>query len=197
VGEIDRFMSGETETATTLLAAWRAGDVESGNKLFRIAYKELHKIAGAKLRHESPSHTLQPTALVHELYLRLFSSQPVAFQDRAHFLAVAARNLRHILIEHARAAGRLRRGGSRVQVTLSESLRPEQQDHNVVADFLDLEKALDQLAEIDQRASRVIELRFFAGLSEKEAAAVLEISVAALKRDWTYGRAWLLSRLGH
>jgi RNA polymerase sigma factor (TIGR02999 family) len=188
-------MSGETETATSLLAAWRAGDAESGNRLFGIAYKELHKLAAAKLRHESPDHTLQPTALVHELYLRLFSSEPVAYQDRAHFLAVAARNLRHILIEHARAAGRLRRGGSRVQVTLSESVG-EKQDHGVVADFIDLEDALDQLAVIDQRASRVIELRFFAGLSEKEAAAVLDISIATLRRDWTYGRAWLLSRLG-
>jgi RNA polymerase sigma factor (TIGR02999 family) len=189
-------MSGGAETATTLLVAWRAGDAESGNKLFSIAYKELHKLAAAKLRHESPDHTLQPTALVHELYLRLFSSEPVAYQDKAHFLAVAARNLRHILIEHARAAGRLRRGGSRVQVTLSESVGPEHQDHDVVADFIDLEEALDQLAAIDRRASRVIELRFFAGLSEKEAAAVLDISVPTLKRDWIYGRAWLLSRLG-
>lgn len=188
-------MTDETETATGLLAAWRAGDVESGNKLFSLAYQELHRLAAAKLSHESPGHTLQPTALVHELYLRLFSSEPVDYNDRAHFLAVAARNLRHILIDHARAAGRLRRGGPRVQVTLTESVLPAQLDHEVVADFIDLEEALEQFAVIDPRACKVIELRFFAGLSEKEAAAVLDISATTLKRDWTYGRAWLLSRL--
>jgi RNA polymerase sigma-70 factor (ECF subfamily) len=188
-------MTGETENATGLLAAWRAGDVESGNKLFSLAYQELHQLAAAKLSHESPGHTLQPTALVHELYLRLFSSEPVAYQDRAHFLAVAARNLRHILIDHARAAGRLRRGGPRVQVTLTESVLRAQPDHDMVADFIELEEALEQFAGIDPRACKVIELRFFAGLSEQEAAAVLDISVTTLKRDWTYGRAWLLSRL--
>jgi RNA polymerase sigma factor (TIGR02999 family) len=188
-------MAAENESPTKLLEAWRAGDAESGTRLFSIVYGELHRIAKASFWREAPDHTLQPTALVHELYLRLFASSPVQYQDRAHFLAVAARNMRRILIDHARAAGRLRRGGLRVQVTLTEAIQANAEGSEIVTDLIDLDEALEQLAAIDPRASRVVELRFLAGLTEKETAEVLGISIATLRRDWTYGRTWLVSHL--
>ena len=183
------------ESATTLLRAWRTGDAESGNRLFGLVYGQLRRLAAAKLRREARDHSLQPTALVHELYLRLFASDPIQFEDRAHFMAIAADNLRRILIDHARAAGRIRRGGTQVRVTLSDELSFEAECQDCVADVIALEDALQQLAAIDPRVSRVIELRFFAGLTENEAAEVLGVSLATLKRDWTFGRAWLLKRL--
>jgi len=188
-------VSSPEEFPTTLLRAWRAGDVESGNRLFGLAYEELRRLAAAKLRREAPNHILEPTALVHELYLRLFASEPVQFEDRAHFMAVAADNLRRILIDHARAAGRIRRGGGQVQVTLSEALPFDGESRALITDVIALEDALQRLESIDPRASRVVELRFFAGLTEKEAAEVLGVSIATLKRDWTFGRAWLLRQL--
>jgi RNA polymerase sigma-70 factor, ECF subfamily len=187
----------ETESPTVLLAAWRSGDVDSGNRLFAISYGHLRRLAAAQLRHETPDHTLQPTALVNELYIRLFASEPVNCQDRAHFLAIAAENLRRILIEHGRKRRRLRRGGSRVQVTLSDSIPAANDSQEFSVDFIELEDALQELAAIDPRVSRVIQLRFFAGLTEKEAAEVLEISLTTLKRDWIYGRAWLHKHLHH
>jgi len=188
-------VASEDEFPSTLLRAWRAGDVESGNRLFSLAYVQLHKLATARLRREAPNHILQPTALVHELYLRLFAAEPIQFEDRAHFMAVAAENLRRILIDHARAAGRIRRGGAQVQVTLTEALPGDAGSQGLVADVIALEDALQRLESIDPRVSRVVEMRFFAGLTEKEAAEVLGVSVATLKRDWTFGRAWLLRQL--
>jgi RNA polymerase sigma factor (TIGR02999 family) len=188
-------VASEDEFPSTLLRAWRAGDLESGNRLFSLAYTQLRRLAAARLRREAPNHVLQPTALVHELYLRLFASEPVQFADRAHFMAVAADNLRRILIDHARAARRIRRGGAQVQVTLSEALPVDAECQGLAADVMALEDALQRLESIDPRVSRVVELRFLAGLTEKEAAEVLGVSVATLKRDWTFGRAWLLKQL--
>jgi RNA polymerase sigma factor (TIGR02999 family) len=188
-------MPAENESATELLEGWRAGDVESGKRLFSIAYDELHRIAKASFWRETPNHTLQPTALVHELYLRLFASNPIQYQDRAHFLAVAARNMRRILIDHARAAGRLRRGGLRIQVTLTDSIQASAENPEIVTDLIELDEALEQLTAIDPRAARVVELRFLVGLTEKETTEVLGISIPTLRRDWTYGRTWLVSHL--
>jgi RNA polymerase sigma factor (TIGR02999 family) len=188
-------MSSENESPTGLLTAWRAGDAEAGNRLFAMSYGQLRKLAAARLRFEAPNHTLQPTALVNELYLRLFASEPLQYQDRAHFLAIAAESLRRILIDHGRKKKRVRRGGSRVRVTLSEAIPAPEDTIDLTVDFVEMDEALQELALIDPRVSRVIELRFFAGLTEKEAAEVLDISLTTLKRDWTYGRAWLHRRL--
>jgi len=145
------------------------------------------------LRDERPGHTLQPTALVHELYLKLFQGEPIDWQNRAHFFAVAAQQLRRIVVNHARDRQAQKRGGKRLKVSLSEvNGLPQPQDQ----DLLELDEALTRLEKADARAARVIELRFFAGLTEIEAAEALDISLATLKRDWAFGRAWLLRHLG-
>jgi RNA polymerase sigma factor (TIGR02999 family) len=144
------------------------------------------------MRNERPGHTLQATALMNELYLRLMGGVTVDWQDRAHFLAVAARLLRRILVDHARESLAAKRGGGAAVTTLNEgSARTPSFDESL----LDLHTALDELACLDERAAQVIELRYFGGLTEKEAAEILGISVATLKRDWEAGRAWLVTRL--
>jgi RNA polymerase sigma factor (TIGR02999 family) len=154
---------------------------------------ELRRIAASYMRRERADHTLQPTALVNELYLKLLGGATVEWRDRAHFLAVASQQLRRILVDHARQRQSEKRGGGLQATTLVESsaVTPPFEE-----DLLDLHNALDELAALDPRAARAIELRYFGGLSEKEAAEVLEISVTTLKRDWEAGRAWLVDRLG-
>lgn len=144
------------------------------------------------LRHERLNHTLQPTALVNELFLKLLKSQPVDWKNRAHFFALAAGQIRRILVNHARDRHAEKRGGKQVKVSLTDinGLAESREQ-----DLLELNHALIQLEEIDGRTARVIELRFFAGLTEVEAAEALGISVATLKRDWAFGRAWLLRHL--
>ena len=177
---------------TTLLASWREGDQQAAGKLVETVYHELRRLAGHYMREERADHTLQPTALVHEMFLRLFESQPVQWQNRAHFFAIAAQQLRRILVNHARDRQADKRGGKRVKVTLSfvNGLAQSREQ-----DLLELNDALDRLEQFDPRAARVIELRFFAGLTEPEIAEALGISLATLKRDWAFGRAWLLRRL--
>ena len=136
---------------------------------------------------------MQPTALVHEMFLKLSNSEPVTWQNRAHFLAVAAQQLRHILVNHARDRQAEKRGGKRVKLTLSQVNGLSQAREQ---DVLELNDALERLEKFEPRAARVVELRFFAGLTEVEAAEALGISVASLKRDWTFARAWLLRALG-
>ena len=178
---------------STLLMDWRKGDPEAGNELLVRMQPELRRIAADYMRRERPGHTLQATALVNELYLRLMGGAPVEWQDRAHFLAVAARLLRRILVDHARENLARKRGGGAAVTTLKEgSARSQSFDESL----LDLHTALDELASMDGRAAQVIELRYFGGLKEKEAAEILGISVATLKRDWEAGRAWLVGRLG-
>lgn len=143
-------------------------------------------------RRENPGGTLAPTALVNELYLRLFPDGGVDWQDRAHFFAVAARQLRRLLIDAARARRADKREGERVQVTLLEADQPVSQAE---VELLDLERALEELEALDERCARVVELRYLAGLTEPEAAEALGISMATLKRDWQFARAWLMSRL--
>lgn len=156
-------------------------------------YDELRRLAAHYMRQERPDHTLQATALVHELYLRLFQSEPVEWQNRAHFFAVAAQALRRILVNHARDRQAQKRGGKQVRLSLTDvNGLAEPAEH----DLLEIEEALARLEQLDPRAARVVELRFFAGLTEAEAAEALGVSVATLKRDWAFGRAWLLRHLG-
>jgi len=184
------------ESLSQLLDQWRNGDQEAGERLFAAAYQELRRLAAWHLQQERPGHTLQATALVNELYLKLFAGQKVAWQNRAHFFAVAAQQMRRLLIDHARARLAQKREGARLRVSLTDIAGlaahvggPWEEDVEA------LNEALDRLAALDSRVAQVIELRFFAGLTEAEAAEVTGISVATLKRDWGFGRAWLLKDL--
>jgi RNA polymerase sigma factor (TIGR02999 family) len=185
--------SESSESVTALLLNWRQGDQAAAEKLISTIYDQLRRMAQRHLRDERRGHTLQPTALVHELYLKLFQGEPIDWQNRTHFFAVAAQQLRRIVVNHARDRQAQKRGGKRLKVSLSEVnglAQPQDQD------LLELDQALSRLEEVDARAARVIELRFFAGLTEVEAAEALDISLATLKRDWAFGRAWLLRHLG-
>lgn len=177
---------------TQLLNAWGAGDEAAGNELIAIVYKELRRLAAYYLKVERPDHTLQPTALVHELYIKLFSTEPVEWRDRGHFLAVAARQLRNILIDHARVQHAQKRGGAPRKLSLEEV-----GDIGIVVDgrILDVDRALDRLARLDERAAKVVELRYFGGLTETEVGGVLDISLATVKRDWEFARTWLLTEI--
>jgi RNA polymerase sigma factor (TIGR02999 family) len=153
-------------------------------------------LAGRYLRQEKAGGMLQPTALVNELFLVLFRGEPVDWQNRAHFFAVAARQMRHLLIDRARAQRTDKRGGRMVKVSISDvdalSASPRSETENLLA----LDQALTRLEQLEPRVAKVIELRFFGGLTEAEACEVLDISLATLKRDWTFGRAWLANELG-
>ena len=178
---------------TTLLLDWRKGDPEAGKELMACMQPELRRLAGDYMRREHPGNTLQPTGLVNELYLRLMGGAPVECHDRAHFLAVASQQLRRILVDHAREKKAAKRGGGALPATLTDGAA---QTPAFEERLLDLHDALDELEKLDPRTARVIELRFFGGLTEKEAADAAGISVATLKRDWETGRAWLITRLG-
>ena len=162
------------------------------SQLMDLVYPHLRRLAQRYMQQERVGHTLQATALVHETYLRIFGSKPVQWQNRAHFFAVAARQMRRILVDHARAAHAGKRGGCRVKLSLEDvpGLSQERDE-----DLLILEEALKRLESLDPRAARVVELRYFGGLTEKEAAEVLKISLATLKRDWEFARAWLFEQL--
>ena len=183
----------ETHDITGLLDRWRLGDMEAANELMELTYGELHRIAAREMRREHGEHTLQTTAVLHEAYLRIFRSGPFELRDRAHFFAVAAQQLRRVLLDHARRAHREKRGGGIVKLSLWES------DVGALGAndrLLALDDALVRLEELDPRAAKVVELRFFGGLTEAEAAEVLRISVATLKRDWDFAKTWLAVLLG-
>jgi RNA polymerase sigma factor (TIGR02999 family) len=173
-----------------LLAASRRGDPTALDRLLPLLYSELHQIAERHMSRERPDHTLQPTALVHEAFLRLADSA-VDYNDRAHFMRAASRAMRHVLVDYARARNAAKRGDG-VRVTLDEGLAAP--DDRVV-DLLVLDDALDRLAEAEPRWARVVELRCFGGLEMLEIAAALEISAATAKRDWQFARAWLANVL--
>lgn len=185
-------MSGHRQDLTALLVDWRGGNQEAGKQLMTAAYEHLRRLAAHYLHHEGSDQTLQATELVSELYVKLFSSDPVEWQDRAHFFAVAARQLRRILIDHARARRAEKRGGNGVKVSLTAIAGLAQP---VEIDVLQIDDTLRQLEGLDPRAAAGVELRFFAGLRETEIAEVLGISLATLRRDWKFSRAWLISRL--
>ena len=173
---------------TALLVRWRAGDRKALESLIPLVYEELRSLARHYLRRERSDHTLQSTALVHEAYVRLVGGDPPALQNRSHFFGVAARLMREILVEHARAERAAKRGGGALTLVLEEALQvPERVD----VDVLLLDDALKALARLDERQSRIVELRYFTGLSIDETAEVMGISAATVSREWTTARAWL------
>ena len=176
------------EDITRLLLDWSGGNEAALANLFPMVYDELRSIAQNHLRRERSAHTLQRTALVHEAYLRLVGPAPVHFADRAHFFAVAARVMRHILVDHARARGAARRGGNNLTMVLDEAVAaPAEREVNVVA----LDDALNRLAALDARQATIVEMRFFGGLSIEETAAALELSASTVKRDWIVAKTWI------
>jgi RNA polymerase sigma factor (TIGR02999 family) len=184
----------DPQHVTQWLAAWRRGDEHARDQLFAAAYPQLRRIAARFLQRERADHTLEPTALVNELALRLLGAAPIAYTDRAHFFALAAQMMRRILIDHARARVAEKRGGAQHRMNLSsieEDLLPAA--HN--EDVLLLDEALSRLEQADARAAKVVELRFFGGLHEQEVADVLGVSVITVKRDWKVARAWLIDQL--
>jgi len=175
-----------------LLRKWGQGDESALEQLVPVVYRELHQIARRQMGHERAGHSIQATALVNEAYLRLIDVKDVAWNDRAHFLAVAARVMRRILVDHARTRRSQKRGGLAATVTFDEALVVT---NELGQDFVMLDEALETLATFDERKSRVIELRFFGGLSVEETAAVLTVSVDTVMRDWRLAKAWLQAEM--
>ena len=177
---------------TQLLVAWGQGDQAALDRLIPLVHAELHQRAGRYMRRERQGHTLQTTALIHETYLRLVDAQQVRWRNRAHFFAIAARLMRRILVDHARERGYQKRGGEARRVSLDEGLvlSPERGE-----DVVALDQALSALSELDPRKGRVVECRFFGGLSVEETAEALEVSSETVKRDWRLAKSWLLRRL--
>ena len=177
-----------------MLSSMRRGDREAEARLMRLVYRELRSRAGRYMRGERPGHTLQPTALVHEAYLRLTHKDRIDWQSRAHFYAVASGEMRRILVDHARNRGAAKRGGPLEKISLEDAAavyctsRPEE--------LLALDDALQQFARWAPRQARIVEMLFFGGLTETEIAEVLGISVRTVKRDWSAARAWLHSQIG-
>ena len=181
-----------THEVTQLLKAWTAGDQKALEKLTPLVYEQLHRVAQHYMAGQRPGHTLQTTALVNEVYLRLVDCGQVKWQDRAHFFAVAAQLMRRILIDFARSRRCQKRGGGLPHISLEEAPSVcNEPDANIVA----IDDALKALAEVDDRKSRVVELRFFGGLNVEETAEVLRISPETVGRDWKLAKMWLLNEL--
>jgi RNA polymerase sigma factor (TIGR02999 family) len=179
---------------TQWLAGWRDGDLAARDQLFAVVHPELRQLAVRLLRRERPDHTLEPNAVINEVYLRLASGQPLSYNDRAHFFAVAAQAMRRILVDHARGRCAEKRGAGLRRVPLSDA--GELDGAISCEQLIDLDHELGALAAADARAARVVELRFFGGLLEEEVAEALGVSVITVKRDWKAARAWLAARLG-
>lgn len=186
--EIPLLSEPSDQDVTHLLIQWSKGDSAALEALVPLVYDELRRLAQVYLSREKPGHTLSSTALVHEAYLRLVKQKDVTWQNRAHFFAVAARMMRRILVDHARRHGFAKRGGGAMTLSLDEAMAPAaQREVNLVA----LDDALDTLAKLDERQSRMVELRFFGGLSIEETSEVLGVSAPTVKREWASARAWL------
>ena len=182
----------ESHEVTKLLLAWSDGDQEALDRLVPLVYGELRRLAKSYMRRERADHTLQTTALIHEAYLRLIDAGQVRLENRTHFFAVASRLMRQILVDFARSRGYQKRGGGAQQVSLDEALVIGQpHDEDIVA----LDEALSALAEVDERKARVVELRFFGGLTEDETAEALKVSLGTVRRDWRLAKSWLLLKL--
>lgn len=186
-------MAQSEHNVTRLLVGWKQGDKDALDQLIPLVYHELRQQAARYLRNERAGHTLQTTALINEAYLRLVDQKNVNWQNRAHFFGIAAQLMRRILVDHARTKKRAKRGGSDVRVSLGEVMAtaPTQE-----LDIVALDQALDRLARLDAQQSRIVELRFFSGLSVPETAEVLGISAATVKRDWQMAKAWLHREIG-
>lgn len=174
-----------------LLIRWKAGDQEALEALVPLVYKELRDIARHHLQRERPGHTLQSAALVHEAYLRLIDQRPFDTESRAHFLAVASRLMRQILVDYARTHGAAKRGADRIVELDASLILPQVRSTDVVA----LDDALNGLAKLDEQQGRIVELRFFGGLATEEIAQVLGISSSTVKRDWNVAKAWLTRQM--
>lgn len=182
------FVASSPDEITRMLIQWSNGEREALDKLIPMVYAELRKIAGRVLQRERRDHTLQPTALVHEAYFRLIDQRSVNWRNRAQFFAIAAQAMRRIIVDHARRHNALKRGGENLKVELEAAmLLPGARDVDVVR----LDDALTALAEFDPQQGRIVELRFFGGLSIEETAEVIGISPATVKRDWSMAKAWL------
>ena len=184
--------SSPANEVTRLLVKWGEGDAAALERLMPLVYDELRRLARQCMRRESPGHSIQPTALVHEAYLKLIGQRDVRWQNRAHFFGIAAQAMRRILVDHARTRQRDKRGGGAVKVSLSEAVAAAEAK---TADMLALDEALESLAAVDLRKCRVVELRFFGGLSVEETAEVLRVSPATVMHDWSMAKAWLYAQV--
>ena len=180
------------EQITQMLLRWSNGDKSAFDQLLPLVYDELRRLARGYLRRHSTQNSLQPTALVHEAYLRLIHQEQVSWQNRAQFFGLAAKIMRDLLVDHARQANAAKRGGGNYSLSLSEADRVGQQQN---LDLLALDEAMNELAAIKPRHCQIIEMRFFAGLTIEETAEVLSISHATVERDWNFARAWLYQHL--
>jgi len=185
-------METSSQQISHLLHRWSDGDSEALDQLTPLVYGELRRMARRYMRRQPPGHTLQTTALIHEAYLRLVGREEQRWENRAHFFSVAAQAMRHILMDYARARNREKRGGGGQRVSLDEAMTicPER-----VAELVALDDALTELAKLDDRRSKVVELRFFGGLTEEEIAEVLKVSPRTVSSDWSLARSWLLREL--
>ena len=186
-------MRRDDSSVTGLLLAWSQGDGSALDRLVPLVYSDLRRLAQSRLKRDRAGHTLSATALVHEAYVRLVDQHSVGWQNRAQFFAIAAEMMRRILVDHARRRTAAKRGGPQIRITLDAAVAasPERD-----LELLGLDGALDELAALDPRSARVVEMRFFGGLSIEEAAFALGVSHATVERDWTTARAWLFRRLG-
>jgi RNA polymerase sigma-70 factor (ECF subfamily) len=187
-------MSTEAQNITQMLLRCGQGDSAALEELLPRVYNELRKLAASYMRKENQGHTLQATALVHEAYFRLVDQEDVQYQNRSHFFGIAAQMMRRILIDHARQRQAEKRGGNCTKISFDEGLHWSENDG---PDLLSLDEALEKLATLDERQAKVVELRYFGGLSIEETAEVLAASPATVKRDWTLAKAWLLRELSH
>ncbi len=177
---------------TQLLVAWSHGDQAALDQLMPIVYDELRRLARSYLRRERPDHSLEGTAVVHEAYLRLVDQRQVEWQSRAQFFGLASQMIRNILVDHARRRNRLKRGGDACKISVAADLAATAEP---ALDLVELDDALQNLSKLDSRQARIVEMRFFGGLSIEETAEALQISPATVKRDWTIARAWLQREL--
>ncbi len=177
---------------TQLLLAWSDGNQEALDRLIPLVEQELHRLAARQMRREKPGHTLQTTALVHEAYFKLIDQKNVRWQNRAHFFAIAAQLMRRILLDHAKSQARAKRGGGVQKVTLDVEMLPLKERR---ADLIELDEALQQLADYDARKSRIVEMKFFGGLSNEEIAEVEQVSTSTVEKEWRKARLWLLDEM--
>jgi RNA polymerase sigma-70 factor, ECF subfamily len=183
-----------SEEISRLLRAWGAGEAEALNELLPLVYDELHRQAHRFLRRERQSHTLQTTALIHEAYLNLVKQDRIPLQNRDHFFAISANLMRQILVNYANARNRKKRGGPAEDLVLDDAIMISTKGSDL--DLLALDEALTRLAMMDEQQARIVELRYFGGLTIEETAAVMDISPATIKRDWNMTKAWLYRELG-
>ena len=193
---MDTPKSGNEHLITSLLLDWSKGDQAAYEQLAPLVYDELHRIARRQMSKERPGHTLQPSALVNEAFMRLIDYDGVNWENRRHFFRLAARMMREVLINYAASRKSVKRGGTAQRVTLDEALVREKTGAMGLEDLLALNEALQRLAQEDDRCARVVELMFFGGLSERETADELGISDRTVKREWRYARLWLRRALG-